>query len=383
MKGDGVVIAGAGQAGFQLAASLRAEGYEDPIALIGEEPHLPYQRPPLSKAFLAGQQEADAVALRPGAFYEQHRIRLMTGEKAVEIDRAAQRIRLASGASIPYEKLVLAVGARVRELPRNGAVYLRTFDDAVELKQRLESAGDVVVIGGGFIGLEVAAVARSLGKSVTVTEAQSRLMPRVVAPIISEFYRELHTSHGVKISFGPDASSRPADLVVAGIGVIPNVELAAGGGLAVADGIVVDEFLRTEDPNIYAIGDCAAHPNPFAGGRVRIESVQNAVDQARAVAAAIVGRGHPYRAVPWFWTDQFDIKLQMVGLSGGCDRVVTRGNPESGKFSVFYFKDYRLIAVDSINRPGDHMTGRKLLAAGSQPTPEQCGDESVDLKSLV
>jgi 3-phenylpropionate/trans-cinnamate dioxygenase ferredoxin reductase subunit len=410
MKSDGVVIVGAGQAGFQVAASLRMEGYEGSIALIGDEPNLPYQRPPLSKGFMSGKQDIEATVLRPLAFYEGHRIDLITGARVTEIDRESRTVRLASGGSLRYDALVLAVGARNRTLPvkgadLNGVCYLRTDAEAVEIRQRLQHARDIVVIGGGFIGLELAAAARTLGKSVRVLEIQSRLMPRVVSPILSDFYRDLHTGQGVEISLGvalseivgyegkvseavlSDGSVCPADLVLVGIGVIPNIELAYHAALSVANGIAVDEHLRTQDESIYAIGDCADHPNPFAdrssGGRARIESVQNAADQAKCVAAAIVGRSENYRAVPWFWTDQFDIKLQMAGLSDGYGQVVTRGEPESRKFSVFYFRDGRLAAVDSINRPADHMAGRKLIGAGTEITPEQAADTSVDLKALL
>jgi 3-phenylpropionate/trans-cinnamate dioxygenase ferredoxin reductase component len=410
MKSDGVVIVGAGQAGFQVAASLRMEGYEGSIALIGDEPNLPYQRPPLSKGFMSGKQDIEATVLRPLAFYESHRIDLITGARVTEIDRESRTVRLASGGSLRYDALVLAVGARNRTLPvkgadLNGVCYLRTDAEAVEIRQRLQHARDIVVIGGGFIGLELAAAARTLGKSVRVLEIQSRLMPRVVSPILSDFYRDLHTGQGVEISLGvalseivgyegkvseavlSDGSVCPADLVLVGIGVIPNIELAYHAALSVANGIAVDEHLRTQDESIYAIGDCADHPNPFAdrssGGRARIESVQNAADQAKCVAAAIVGRSENYRAVPWFWTDQFDIKLQMAGLSDGYGQVVTRGEPESRKFSVFYFRDGRLAAVDSINRPADHMAGRKLIGAGTEITPEQAADTSVDLKALL
>ena len=410
MKSDGVVIVGAGQAGFQVAASLRMEGYEGSIALIGDEPNLPYQRPPLSKGFMSGKQDIDATVLRPLSFYEGHRIDLITGARVTEIDRAGRAVRLASGGSLRYDALVLAVGARNRTLPVKGAdldgvCYLRTDAEAVEIRQRLEHARDIVVIGGGFIGLELAAAARTLGKSVRVLEIQSRLMPRVVSPILSDFYRDLHTSQGVEISLGvalseivgyegkvsgavlSDGSVCPADLVLVGIGVIPNIELAYHAALSIENGIVVDEHLRTHDDSIYAIGDCADHPNPFAnrsvGGRARIESVQNAADQAKCVAAAIAGRSENYRAVPWFWTDQFDIKLQMAGLSDGYSQVVTRGEPESRRFSVFYFRDGRLAAVDSINRPADHMAGRKLIGAGTEITPEQAADTSVDLKALL
>ncbi len=395
----GVVIAGAGQAGFQVAVSLRSEGYDGAITLIGDEPWLPYQRPPLSKAFMAGKQDIDATALRPEDFYSTHRIDLVMGQRITAIDPPQRRVCLADGASLPFESLVLATGARNRLLPipgatRDGVCYLRTRDEAVEIFERLDAAQNVVVIGGGFIGLELAAVAAVLGKQVLVVEAQARLMARAVAPIMSEFFRDLHLSHGVRFALGAttrkisdevelsDGSVHPADLVIVGIGVVPNAELAQAAGLAVANGIVVDNQLRTSAEYIYAIGDCAQHPNRFAGAPVRLESVQNAVDQARCVAAAITGRPRTYDAVPWFWTDQFDAKLQMVGLSQDCDTVVTRGLPESRKFSICYFKQDRLVAIDSINRPADHLAGRKLLAAGTSMTPQQAADISLDLKSL-
>ncbi|MBV9771910.1 MAG: FAD-dependent oxidoreductase [Bryobacterales bacterium] len=405
MNSNGVVIVGAGQAGFQVAASLRQEGYEEPISLIGDEPHLPYQRPPLSKGFMTGKQDIEGTALRPLAFYESHGIDLLTSTRVTALDRSDRSVRLASGSRIRYEKLVLAVGARNRTLALKGAeldgvCYLRTDTEAAAISERLEAARDVVVIGGGFIGLELAAAARSLGKSVRVLELQARLMPRVVSPILSDFYNDLHAKQGVQISLGAgvreiagkqgkvshvvmsDSSVFPADLILVGIGVVPNSELARDAGLSDVNGIAVDEHLRTEDENIYAIGDCADHPNPFAGGRVRIESVQNAVDQGKCVAAAIIGRSEDYRAVPWFWTDQFDTKLQMAGLSNGHGQAVTRGEPESHKFSVFYFRDGRLAAIDSVNRPGDHLAGRKLLAARTPVTPEEAADLSVDLKTL-
>jgi 3-phenylpropionate/trans-cinnamate dioxygenase ferredoxin reductase subunit len=401
----GTLIIGTGQAGFQTAASLRSEGYQEPITLLGGEPHIPYQRPPLSKAFLFGKETAESIELRPRAFYGNHNIRLLVGERAISIEPAQRRVKLALGAAFPYEKLVLAVGARNRLLPivgarLDGVLYLRSLDEAATMKQRLENAHEVVVIGGGFIGLEVAAVARSLGKSVTVLEALPRLMSRVVAPAISDFFRQLHAARDVTIKCSSavaeitgahgkvsgvkltDVTFFPADLVIIGIGVTPNSELARDAGLAVANGIAVNENLQTTDENIFAIGDCSEHPNPFASARIRLESVQNAADQAQHVAAQIVGRASPYRSVPWFWTDQYDIKLQMAGISQGHDRTVTRGNPESSKLSVFYFRQNRLLAIDSINRPLDHMIGRKLIAAGASVTPEQAADESVDLKKL-
>lgn len=402
----GTVVIGAGQAGFEVAASLRAGGYQEPIALIGDEPHLPYQRPPLSKGFMLGADGPDAIELRPPAFYRDHDITAIVGDRASAIERAERRVEIASGGHVQYESLVLAVGARNRGLPLDGAeldgvAYLRTLDEARAVKERMRHAQQIVVIGGGFIGLELGAAARSLGKTVTVLEAQPRLMPRVVEPTVSAFYKRLHESRGVRVVC--DASvceiageggkvravrlthgaSYPADLVLVGIGVVPNAELALDAGLAVKNGVVVNAYLRTADPRIYAIGDCAEYPSAFAGRRVRLESVQNAADHGRTVAAAILGRPARYEAVPWFWTDQFDVRLQMTGLSQGYDRSVTRGSPESGKFSVYYFKAGRLVAVDSIGRPLDHIVARKLLAARAPITPEQAADEGADLKALA
>jgi 3-phenylpropionate/trans-cinnamate dioxygenase ferredoxin reductase component len=402
----GSVIIGTGQAGFQTAASLREQGYQEPITLIGEEPHIPYQRPPLSKGFQLGQQDFESIELRPEKFYLDHRIELVRAKRVAAIDRATKRVTLGSGAQIPYEKLVLAVGARNRVLPIRGAeldgvLYLRTLGEAIALKERLASAKEIVVIGGGFIGLELASVARAMGKRVTVLEALPRLMSRAVAPVVSEFYEKLHTSNGVKVLCGAQvseiagASGRvqrvlvaggaafPADLVLVGIGIVPNVELARDTGLRVSNGVAVNDFLQSEDPDIFAIGDCAEHPCVFASSRVRLESVQNAAEQAQCAAATIAGRQNPYRALPWFWTDQYDVKLQMAGISQGHDQIVMRGKPESLRFSVFYFKEGRLAAIDSINRPVDHMMGRRLIAAGISVTPEEAADESVDLKLLA
>jgi len=402
----GTVIIGTGLAGFQTAASLRAEGYQEPVTLIGEEPHIPYQRPPLSKGFPLGTQDRDSIELRPQKFYQDHKINLITGQRVAAIHPAERHIQLASGTRIPYDKLILAVGASNRLLPIPGAkldgvLYLRSLDEAIALKERLANAKNVAVIGGGFVGLELAAVASSLGKSVTVIEALPRLMSRVVAPIISEYFVDLHSGKGVKVICGAavteiagvsgkasslalnDGTQIEADLVLIGVGVLPNTSLARNAGLPVSNGIAVNEHLQTQDENIFAIGDCAEHPCSFANARLRLESVQNAADQAQCVAATIAGKKEIYRALPWFWTDQFDIKLQMAGISHGHDRIVTRGHRDTGKLSVFYFKQNRLIAVDSINRPLDHMLGRKLLAAGTALTPEQATDENFDLKNLA
>lgn len=394
-----VVIIGGGQGGFQTAASLRAEGFDGSITLVGEEHHLPYQRPPLSKGMLLGKQEERHAILRPAEFYATHQVEWIAGQRAVNIDREARTVDLQDGRRLPYDAVVLATGARNRPLSVAGAehaLYLRTLDESVEIKRRMAEASDVVVIGGGFIGLEVAAAARMLGKNVTVIEALPRLMARVVAPVVSEYFRAQHEARGVRLLFGAvvgsierdgvmlgDGTRIPADLIVAGIGVIPNDSLARDAGLTVGNGIVVDGFLRTTDPSIYAIGDCAEYPNSFAGARVRLESVQNAVDQATCVARVIAGKPAKYEAAPWFWSDQFDIHLQMAGLSTGADQMVTRGDPATDKFSTFYYKGGELKAIDSINRPGEHLMARKLIAGRAHVTPEQAVDESFDLKAVT
>lgn len=401
----GIVIVGAGQGGFQAAASLREAGYEGRLVLVGDEPGLPYQRPPLSKAYMKGEAGIEQIELRAGAFYADHRIELVHG-RATAIDRAGKLLRLESGAALPYVHLVLATGARNRPLPAPGAdlagvFYLRTRADADALKGRLAEARRVVVIGAGFIGLEFAAVARALGHEVTVIEAASRVLGRAVSPEMSAFFAQAHTAMGTTLLLGAgvigltgedghvsgvettDGRVHPADFVLVGIGVVPNVELAAEAGLELANGIVVDAHLATRDPSISALGDAVAYPSRFAGGMVRLESVQNAADQARCLAHRLTGKVAPFEAVPWFWSDQADLKLQMVGLAGPTDDAVLRGDPASRRFSVFRFRDGVLTAIESVNRPADHMLGRRLLAGTPTLTPEQAGDESFELKSLL
>lgn len=402
---DGVVIIGGGQAGAEAASALRVLGYDAPILLIGDEPQAPYQRPPLSKDYLLGKLDAARLPLRAETYYDKQKIGLLMGQRVITIDPQIRRLRLKSGAVIPYDELILAVGARNRPLPVKGServLYLRNHAEADAIRERLADAQSVAVIGGGFIGLELAAAARKHGKQVTVIEAGPRLMARAVPPLLSKFFFEVHRGEGVEILLGAtveeiesdavkmaDGSRRPADLVLAGIGVIPNTELAEDAGLAIGNGIVVDEFLRTGASHIFAIGDCAEYPNIFSrsltgiGERVRLESVQNAVDQAKCVARQIVGNRSPYRDAPWFWTDQFEIRFQMAGLSGGHDQAVVRGDIESRKFSAFYFKQGRFLAADSVNRFGDHIAVRKILNAGTQVTPQQAGDESFDLKRVM
>ncbi|MFZ1431423.1 MAG: FAD-dependent oxidoreductase [Geminicoccaceae bacterium] len=401
-----VVIVGGGQAGFQVAASLRSDGYSDSIHLIGAETHVPYQRPPLSKGLLLGKMDRARLLFRQPAFYAAQSIDLMLGATVTALDTAARIVTTSTGRLVPYDKLVLATGTRVRPLAipgteLDGVVYLRTLDESEGLARRVSAANRVVVIGGGFIGLEVAAAVRMLGKPATVLEAADRLMGRVVAPVISAHYADLHRSRGVELVLNAridrlegeagsvqsvimtDGTRHMADLVVIGIGVLPNVELAMTAGLTCDNGIVVDEHGRTSDPHIYAAGECTSHPNRFAGGRARLESVQNAVDQAKAVAAALLGQPRPYDEVPWFWSDQYEAKLQMVGISSGHDHLIVRGDPALGRFSVCYFKTGTLVAIDSVNRPSDHMAGRKLLALGTDLTPDQAADEGFELKSAL
>jgi 3-phenylpropionate/trans-cinnamate dioxygenase ferredoxin reductase subunit len=403
---DKIVIVGTGQAGVQAAISLRDEGYEGALTLVGEEPGWPYQRPPLSKAYLLGKMDDEGILLRAPSLYADNRIEVIDGVRVEAIERLERWVRLSDGRTLDYDHLVLATGARQRPLPASGAqldgvLDLRTLQDAKALKARIGDAKGAVVVGGGFIGLEFAAVARAQGVAVTVVEIADRVMARALTAEMSAFFQRKHEAWGVDFRFGVglreirgdgrvrevalgDGSFIDADLVLVGIGVIANSELAAEAGLAVANGIVVDELLSTSDPAISAIGDVAQHPNRFsAEGPVRLESVQNAADQGRLLAARLMGKPRPYDAVPWFWSDQGDLKLQMAGLNTGHDQVVLRGDPQSGAFSVFCFKAGRLLAVESVNKPADHIAARRLIQAGAPLTAEQAADESTPLKAYI
>ena len=394
-----VLVIGAGQSGFQAAASLRERGFAGRVVLIGDEPGVPYQRPPLSKAYLAGAAGPEQLRLRGEDYFAEKDIELVSGRVA-SIDRAGSRVLLEDGAELAYDHLVLATGSRNRTLPVPGAdlpgvLTLRTRDDADRLRASLADAGDVVVIGGGFIGLEFASHA---GRAVTVVEAQDRLLNRVATPEISAYFAQLHERAGHTVLLGrgvsalhgdarvqsvelSDGTSLPADLAVVAVGVIPETALAAAAGLAVENGVVVDAHLRTEDPKIFAIGDCANFPCVQAGAATRLESVQNAVDQARCVAAAIAGEAAAYDSLPWFWTDQAGAKLQIAGILSGADRTVVAGDQAEGKFSVLSFRDGVLIAVESVNRPADHIAARRLFTAEPRPAYADLEASAFDLKA--
>lgn len=397
-----IVIVGAGQAGYQTAASLRQEGFTGSITLIGDEPGVPYQRPPLSKAYLLGKVGALALRFRPHEWFEQQRVERMQAS-VTRIDRDARCVELTSGEQLPYDHLVLATGARNRVPPiegidLDGVFGIRTLADADTLAPRVATARHVVVIGAGFIGLEFAAVAAAKGLSVQVVELGTRPMARALSVPMSEVFGTAHASWGVKLEYGQtvarvlSADGRvtaveteggrklPADLVVYGIGVIPNSDLAAEAGIAVENGIRVDQHLLTNDPAISAIGDVVSFPCAWSTSAIRLESVQNAVDQARNVAARLMGKPTPYKALPWFWSDQGELKLQIAGLSDGHDQTMLLGSIESRQVSVLCFRQNRLVAVESCNRPGDHMAARKLLARAAPLSTAQVSAAGFDLK---
>src|ERR1700751_3557688 len=400
-----VLIVGAGHAGFQVAASLRQHGFGERIYLINDEAHLPYQRPPLSKAYLKGEGRPDSLMFRPDKFYRDQNVELIS-DRAASIDRAAHRLLLASGAFLDYGHLVLATGARNRllDLPNANLAdvkYLRILDESEALRQRIASARHVAVIGAGFIGLEFAATARAKGLEVDVIELGPRVMARAVTAEISEFFQARHTAPGIRIHLGVQATSIentgeklsgvsisdgrhiPADLVVVGVGVLPNVELAAEAGLPVAAGIIVDEYLSTSDPDISAVGDCALFASPRFGGSLRLESVQNATDHARCLAARLTGDSKLYDSHPWFWSDQGDDKLQIAGLTTGYDQVVMRGDPAQKAFSAFCYRDGKLVGIESVNRAGDLMFGRRFLGMDRSLPPENAADPRFDLKAAL
>lgn len=378
-----IVIVGAGQAGAQVAQSLRQGGFEGVLRLIGDEAHPPYQRPPLSKKFLAGEIGAEGLWLRPPAFYTTNTIDHIPNTSVVGIDRSAKRVQLENGDTISYGKLVLATGTKARLLPikgseKDGVVTLRSIGDVDAIRDRLSKSQNLVIIGAGYIGLEVAAVARALGKDVCVIEAQDRPMKRVVSETVSGFFAKLHSDNGVQLRLNTgiealeggeavesiklsNGDSVPADLVLVAVGAEPNDQLAADAGLDTDNGVLVDGAAQTSDPDIYAVGDCTRFYSGRYSRSVRMESVQNAIDQAKIAAQALLGQDVDYDPLPWFWSDQYEIKLQIAGLSEGYDKTIVVGDPAAKKFYVAYLKENALIAVDSINSPRSHMMARRVI----------------------
>lgn len=404
---DGVLIVGAGHAGAQCAIALRQFGYNQPVTLVTEERDLPYERPPLSKDYLSGEKERERLLLRPAEFWRERNVTILTDSRIVAVDPTTHRVTDARGRGLGYDRLVWAAGGHARRLACGGAELqgvhsIRSCADVDKLKEELPAAGRVVVIGGGYIGLEAAAVLSKLGKQVTVCEALDRVLARVAGESLSRFYQDVHRSHGVDVRLGVtvdcivgangraravrlgDGSELPADLVIVGVGIVPAIEPLVAAGAAAPNGVDVDAFCRTSLADIYAIGDCAHHANDFAGGaRIRLESVQNANDQATTVARHIMGEETPYHAIPWFWSHQYDLKLQTVGLSTGHDEVLLRGDPGARTFSLIYLREGRVIALDCVNSTRDYVQGRRLVEAGLVCDRTSLIDLSRPLKEIA
>ena len=407
MESHDVLIVGAGHGGAQCAIALRQLGFVGSILIVGAEPELPYERPPLSKEYLAGDKAFERILIRPAAFWEERQVAMCLGCEVVAVDPEARQVTLSDGAKIGYGDLVWAAGGTARRLGCEGAELarvhsVRSRDDVDRMIGELPEAERAVVVGGGYIGLEAAAVLRKLGKQVTVLEAMDRVLARVAGAPVSHFYEAEHRAQGVEIRTGVTVDSivgdkgaavgvrlaggeiLPADMVIVGIGIEPAVAPLIAADAQGGNGVDVDVHCRTSLPHVYAIGDCAAHENRFAGGaRVRIESVQNATDQAAVAARAIVGAPEPYAAIPWFWSNQYDLKLQTVGLSMGHDDLVVRGDPAGRRFSVVYLREGRVVALDCINSVKDYVQGRKLVLDGIAPDKTALADPDVPLKALV
>jgi 3-phenylpropionate/trans-cinnamate dioxygenase ferredoxin reductase subunit len=400
-----MLIIGAGQAGAQAVDTLRREGFDGRLVLVGDEAALPYQRPPLSKKFLSGDMPAERLPFRHQAFYDEHRTELRLGARAIRLDPAARTVDLAGGERLDYERLLLCVGAGPRRLGCPGAElagihYLRGMADATAIRNDLEPGARVVIIGGGYIGLETAATLSGLGCKVTVLEMSERLLNRVAAPAVSAFFADRHRARGITLHCNTrviavqgdarvrrviceDGAHHDADLLIVGIGALPATELAREAGLDCDNGIRVDEFCRTSDPAIFAAGDCANHPSPHYGRRVRLESVDNAFEMAKAAALNMLGRGVAHDRVPWFWSDQFDDKLLIIGLSQDHDRLIQRGDPASGAFSICYLKGRELLALEAVNHSKDYMAARRIIGERIAVDPDKLADPNIPLKEAV
>ena len=406
MSEAGIVIAGAGHAGGAAAAALRQFGWKGPITLVGDEPVLPYQRPPLSKAWLKGEATAESLALRPARFYTQQAVETRLATTVAAIDRAQHQVRLADGTAIPYAKLILALGARPRRLPLPGfelqnVLELRTAADADRLKAAIGPGKRIAIIGGGYIGLEAAASVRALGADAFVLEREPRLLARVASEPLSAFFHAAHAAKGVQIHLNAqvtglagegrvqavqlaDGTEIACDAALIGVGAIPNEEIAAACGLECSHGVVVDDRAQTTDPDIFAIGDLTLRPLPLYNRRIRLESVPNALEQARQAAAAITGRAPPSPEVPWFWSDQYDIKLQIAGLPFDVATLVVRGTPETGAFAVFHLDaQSRVQCVESVNTPAEFMAGRQLILKRKPVDATALADLNSNMKDLA
>ncbi|MBT8099789.1 MAG: FAD-dependent oxidoreductase [Gammaproteobacteria bacterium] len=400
-----VVIAGAGHAAGQVVASLKQKKFAGRVVVLGDEPYLPYQRPPLSKKFLSGEMPAERLYVKPASFYDDTDIDVHLNSRIGDIDRSAKCVHTEDGAQFEYSKLVLATGSRVRRIDvagsdLRGIFYLRNIQDVDDIRGAMAGAKRLVIVGAGYIGLEVAAVARTKGLEVTVLEMTERVMSRVVSPEVSAFYEQEHRERGVDLRLATglaafhgtgavdavessDGKLIPTDFVVIGVGILPNTELAASAGLEVDDGIVVDDRCATSDRDIFAVGDCTRHPNTIYARNLRLESVHNALEQAKTAAANICGDELHYSQVPWFWSDQYDLKLQIAGLSEGYDQVVMRGDLAARSFACCYLDAGRLIAVDAVNAPRDFIQAKPLIAAAAMPDPERLADSDIMLKDLL
>ena len=401
-----IVIVGGGQAAAQACASLRQFGFEGAITLIGEEAALPYQRPPLSKAYMKGELAEERLYFKPAAWYEDKNIDTVLSVRATKIDRDAQTVEMEHGGSVSYDALIISTGSRPRPLPVDGADLDGVFDlrdlaDVERIRPRMIAGQKLVIVGAGYIGLEAAAVARQLDLDVTVLEMADRVLARVTSPIMSEFFDAEHTRQGAKIRTGAmlsalegndgkvttavlsDGTRLDADIVLAGIGILPNIELAEEAGITCENGIVTDRDARTNDPRVFAAGDCAARPLVHYGRDGRLESVHNAIEQGKLAAAAIMGKPRPNEDCPWFWSDQYDLKLQIAGLSQDYDDAVVRGDIEARKFAVFYLQNGKLIAVDAINSPPEFIVSKKLIMTGAHLAPEDLSDTSKSMKEIA
>jgi 3-phenylpropionate/trans-cinnamate dioxygenase ferredoxin reductase component len=402
-----VLIVGSGHAGAQAAIALRQLHFSGRVGIAGDEPGLPYERPPLSKDFLSGEKAPEQFQIRPSSFWPAHQIEILPGSRVVQVNPVAHTVSVEGRGESKYGSLIWAAGGAPRHLSCPGSDlpgihYIRNLADVVHLRAELATAQDIVIIGGGYIGLEAAAVLSKLGKAVTVVEALNRILARVACEEISDFYQQEHRQNGVSLRLGVAATCieeregrasgvrlsagapLSADLIIVGIGIVPAVEPLIQAGAAGKNGVDVDSFCRTSLPDVFAVGDCAAHINSFAEDRrIRLESVQNANDQAKVAASTIVGNGAPYTSVPWFWSNQYDLRLQTVGLSGGYDHVVVRGSPASRSFSAIYLRQGTVIALDCVNASRDYVQGRSLVVARAKPDLSALADCSVGLKSLV